>query len=57
MRNVSYLLLIFQVLPGFPSVGCDVAEATKILRMSWEEAWGIMERAVTRGRRPRGIAT
>jgi transposase len=29
---------------------CDVTGATKILRLSWDEAWGIMERAVTRGR-------
>ncbi len=30
---------------------CDVTGATKILRISWDEAWGIMERAVKRGRR------
>jgi len=30
---------------------CDVTGATKILRISWDEAWGIMERAVTRRRR------
>lgn len=29
---------------------CDVTGATKILRISWDEAWGIMERAVKRGR-------
>lgn len=29
---------------------CNVTGATKILRISWDEAWGIMERAVTRGR-------
>ncbi len=29
---------------------CNVTGATKILRISWEEAWGIMERAVMRGR-------
>jgi transposase len=28
----------------------DVTGATKILRVSWDEAWGSMERAVTRGR-------
>lgn len=27
-----------------------VSGATRILRISWEEAWGLMERAVTRGR-------
>ncbi len=35
---------------------CDVTRATKILRLSWDEAWGIMERAVRRGR-PRGTRT
>jgi transposase len=29
---------------------CDVNGATRILRISWDEAWGLMERAVTRGR-------
>ena len=29
---------------------CDVSGATRILRISGEEAWGLMERAVTRGR-------
>lgn len=29
---------------------CDVTGATKILRISWDEAWRIMERAVKRGR-------
>ena len=29
---------------------CDVTGATKILRISWDEAWGMMERAVKRGR-------
>ncbi len=37
---------------------CDVTGATRILRISWDEAWGIMERAVTRGRQrkaPKGV--
>ena len=29
---------------------CDVSGATRILRLSWDEAWGVMQRAVTRGR-------
>ena len=29
---------------------CDVSGATRILRISWDEAWGLMQRAVTRGR-------
>ncbi|HEY5212792.1 MAG TPA: transposase family protein, partial [Acidobacteriaceae bacterium] len=28
---------------------CDVSGATRILRISWDEAWGLMERAVARG--------
>jgi transposase len=29
---------------------CDVSGATRILRISWDEAWHLMERAVRRGR-------
>ena len=29
---------------------CDVSGATRILRISWDEAWGLLEQAVTRGR-------
>ena len=29
---------------------CDVSGATRILRISWDEAWGVRQRAVTRGR-------
>ena len=29
---------------------CDVTGATRILRMSWDEAWGVMDRAVVRGK-------
>ena len=29
---------------------CNVTGATKIVRISWDEAWGLMQRAVTRGR-------
>ena len=34
---------------------CDVTGATNILRISWDEAWGIMERAVTRGRQRKAL--
>jgi transposase len=37
----------------------DVLGATRLLRISWDEAWGIMERAVARGQRrkqPRPVA-
>lgn len=30
---------------------CDVTGATRILRISWDEAWGLMKRAVKRGQR------
>ena len=30
---------------------CDVRGATRILRISWDEAWHVMERAVARGQR------
>jgi transposase len=29
---------------------CDVSGATRIVRISWDEAWGVMQRAVPRGR-------
>ncbi len=29
---------------------CDVTGATRILGVSWDEAWGVMERAVDRGK-------
>ncbi len=32
----------------------DVQGAAGILRISWDEAWGLMERAVVRGRRAKG---
>jgi len=32
----------------------DVLGATRLLQISWDEAWGIMERAVARGRRAKG---
>ena len=30
---------------------CDIRGATRILRISWDEAWHLMERAVARGQR------
>ena len=35
---------------------CDVSGTTRILRISWDEAWGLMARAGTRGR-PRKACT
>jgi transposase len=32
----------------------DILGATRILRLSWDEAWHILERAVARGRRTKG---
>jgi transposase len=34
---------------------CDVTGATTILRISWDEAWRIMQRAVARGQAARGL--
>lgn len=28
---------------------CDISAAARLLRLSWDEAWGLMERAVARG--------
>ena len=33
---------------------CDIRGATRILRISWDEAWHLMERAVARGQRAKG---
>jgi transposase len=46
----SRFTLLFERLAIDVPGQCDVTGATKILRVSWDEAWGIMERAVTRGR-------
>jgi transposase len=35
---------------------CNVKRASEILRLSWDEAWHIMERAVLRGRAAKGQA-
>ena len=46
----SRFTLLFERLAIDVLSQCDVTGATKILRISWDEGWGIMERAVTRGR-------
>jgi transposase len=46
----SRFTLLFERLAINVLSQCDVSGATRILRISWDEAWGIMERAVTRGR-------
>ena len=33
---------------------CDIRGATRILRIRWDEAWHLMERAVARGQRSKG---
>ena len=33
---------------------CDIRGATRILRISWDEAWHLLERAVARGQRAKG---
>ncbi|MDH4329652.1 MAG: ISL3 family transposase [Nitrospira sp.] len=46
----SRFTLLFERLAIDVLSQCDVTGATKILRISWDEGWGIMERAVKRGR-------
>ena len=46
----SRFTLLFERLAIDVLSQCDVTGATKILRISWDEGWGIMKRAVKRGR-------
>ncbi len=46
----SLFTLLFERLAIDVLSQCDVTGATRILRISWDEAWGIMDRAVKRGR-------
>lgn len=46
----SRFTLLFERLAIDVLQQCDVSGATRLLRISWDEAWGLMERAVTRGR-------
>jgi len=46
----SRFTLLFERLAIDVLSHCDVSGATRILRISWDEAWGLMLRAVTRGR-------
>ena len=50
----SRVTLLFERLALDVLRQCDVSGATRILRISWDEAWGLMERAVTRGRHRKG---
>ncbi|MDZ7578186.1 MAG: ISL3 family transposase [Candidatus Nanopelagicales bacterium] len=36
---------------------CDVAAAARLLRVSWDEAWGLMDRAVARGLAAKPLTT
>lgn len=45
----SRFTLLFERLAIDVLSQCDVSGATRILRISWDEAWGLMERAVKRG--------
>lgn len=49
-ESKSRFTLLFERLAIDVLQQCDVTGATKILRISWDEAWRIMERAVERGR-------
>ena len=46
----SRFTLLFERLAIAVLRQCDVSGATRILRISWDEAWGLLEQAVTRGR-------
>ena len=46
----SRVTLLFERLAIDVLRQCHVSGATRILRISWDEAWGLMQRAVTRGR-------
>jgi len=41
--------VLFELLAIEVMLACDVKSAAKILRISWDEAWHILERAVKRG--------
>jgi len=45
----SRFTLLFERLAIDVLSQCDVSGATRILRISWDEAWGLMQRAVKRG--------
>jgi transposase len=45
----SRFTLLFERLAIDVLSQCDVSGATRILRISWDAAWGVMQRAVTRG--------
>lgn len=46
----SRFTLLFERLAIDVLSQCDVSGATEILRISWDEAWGLMQRAVKRGK-------
>ena len=46
----SRFTLLFERLAIDVLSQCDVSGATRILRISWDEAWGVLQRAVMRGR-------
>jgi len=53
----SRFTLLFERLAIDVLQECDVLGATRILRISWDEAWHLMERAVKRGLLARGQRT
>ncbi len=50
----SRFTLLFERLAIDVLLECDILGATRILRISWDEAWHLMERAVKRGLLARG---
>lgn len=47
---------MFEALAIEVLLACNVKKAAQILRISWDEAWHVMERAVCRGRAAKGSA-
>jgi len=47
----SRFTILFERLAIDVLLQCDVSGATRILRISWDEAWGLMDRAVKRGQK------
>jgi len=53
----SRFTLLFERLAIDVLLECDILGATRILRISWDEAWHLMERAVRRGLLTKGQRT
>lgn len=52
----SRFTVLFERLAIDVLAACDVSNAAKLLRLSWDEAWHLMERAVARGLAVKALA-